>query len=498
MKQKIRNILKIVCFISAFLILFQNTQILLQDKWSEIRNTYARVKCFYEEKPRPDVVFIGTSHVYCHINPLLIFQEYGISCYDFSAPGLDFSAGKLYVEEALRTGPPKIIAIDALYVWTFLNREDKDRHRQWLDALPLSYNKIKYICYAFERNKKYKLNINHDSFLSYIFPLLRYHDRWKELSNSDLDWDPEMPFYHRAIHYHGYGTYYHTVFSDFDNYYDSVTFNEDILEENKKILLDISSLCSENGVELLLIKTPSQVWRQDLHNLTQQWADEYGIPFLDYNDIIEEIGIDITTDFMDKVEHLNDNGANKVSSHLGEYLQEHYSLPDYRGDPVYANWNEDWKVYQQDKASYFLTHEIDWANYIRKLQNPNYTIYIAARDNLGGGSHPELTGLASELGLSSDLSGKAHWGYLAIIDGGKVVCEQLSEDALDLECDIDGHHVNLVSESYTQGNRASIQIDYKEYFVNQRGMGIVVYDNILEDVVDSVTFDFHGGGIVYR
>lgn len=307
------------------------------------------------------------------------------------------------------------------------------------------------------------------------------------------------PYYHGAVHYHGYLPKYNTVEADYSHYYDPQDFDENILAENKRILSDIISICKKNGTELLLVKTPSPAWRQDFHDVIDKWAREYDVPFLDYNDILDEIGIDVSTDFMDQSQHLNDAGAAKLSHHLGQYLQEHYMLPDHRGEgAAYANWDKDWKIYQQDKASYFMVQETDWAEYVKKLKNPHYTIYLAAKDNLGGGSHPELTEFLHELGLTSELSGKAHWGYIAIIDNDKVLYERLSEDALDYEQMINGNHVKLVSESYTQGNQASIQINQKEYFVNRRGLGIVVYDNILGDVVDCVTFDFHGGGTPYR
>lgn len=80
-----------------------------------------------------------------------------------------------------------------------------------------------------------------------------------------------------------------------------------------------------------------------------------------------------------------------ITRWLCRYLQKHYELPDHRSDPAYEGWDYDWQVYQQDKASYFLSHETDWTSYPERLQNPNYTIYMAARDSLGSDKFPELT-----------------------------------------------------------------------------------------------------------
>ena len=53
---------------------------------------------------------------------------------------------------------------------------------------------------------------------------------------------------------------------------------------------------------------------------------------------------------------------------------------------------------------------------------------------------------------------------------------------------------NLVGEE-----DASIKIDENEYLLDtQRGLGIVVYDKILDKVIDSVTFDIKNNGKCYR
>lgn len=494
----IKQLLRILYFSLIFFLLLANSQMLFQDKWVSLSNSYARVRQFYQEEQRPEVVFIGSSHVHYNINPLQIFDEYGITSYDFASPDQDFSASRLYIEESIRMGPPKVIVLEVLNMTRFVNSEV--RHRQCLDQLPLSLNKLKYLLYSFERNKLHKSDVKYDSVVSYLFPTLRYHDRWDKLTKNDLDWDPEIPYYHGATHYHGYGPHYYTVEADFSGYDEPIAFDDSILEENEKIFSDIVAMCEQSGVELLLLKTPSPSWRRDKHDLVQRWAEKYHIPFLDYKDFLEEIGIDATTDFMDKSHHLNDNGVTKVSRHLGKYLQEKYQLPDHRGDSRYAVWETDYQIYEQDKASYFLSHETDWSRYLEKLKDPNYTIYVAAKDNLGGVLHPEL---AKQLCLIREdrgvtIEGKTHSSYLLVIDKGEVIYEKISDQAISYESETGKHRVEMESAHFKAGNKASIKIDYKEYFVDRRGIGIVVYDNILEDVVDCVTFDIHGGGTAYR
>ena len=47
----------------------------------------------------------------------------------------------------------------------------------------------------------------------------------------------------------------------------------------------------------------------------------------------------MTKDFRD-IAHLNNQGAAKVSSHMGAYLKEHFSLPDRRTDDKENSWDQ--------------------------------------------------------------------------------------------------------------------------------------------------------------
>lgn len=493
---KIKRAVGIICFLLIFLFLWQSIQAVFQDKWVNHVNGYARLKLFYEENLSPDVVFIGSSHVYCDINPLIIFQEQGISSYDFSSPDQSVEMTKLAVQEAIKTHSPKVIVIEPFLIMSLIRLEV--RSRQGLDAIPLSLRKLATVAAIFEDNVQFNAEIEYDSMLSYAFPLLRYHGRWEELTSNDFVLDQNVPYYHGAIHYYGYGPSYRVVETNFNNYNDSVDFDTDQLAEAKHYFTDIVKMCRESGVGLLLLKAPSPLWRQGYHDLIAEWANEYDVPFVDYNEMMDEIGINVKTDFRDVSSHLNDAGTTKLSHYIGEYLRDHYELADHRGDPAYDSWNDDWQVYQQDKASYFLSNETDWTSYLEKLENPNYTIYMAARDSLGANKFPELTAQFKSIGLTPELDTAALTGYLAVIDGGQIILERIQDTHLAWSGQVNGHSVELASESWNLGNFASIKIDGVERGLNRRGINIVVYDNLLNDFVDCVTFDLWNGGRAYR
>jgi len=484
----LKLITKGAIFCSIFFCLIFFLTKIFQPLWSNDYYMYQRVENFYETKNETEVVFIGSSHMYCSVNPLLLFQEYGISGYNFSSSGQNSLLNTLYVKETIKEKSPKVIVLDVLGFKT-LNISES-HHRKGLDAIPNSIDKIETILKQKQYNKLYGFNVQYDSTLSYIFPMLRYHARWGSINREN--------FVESDISYlHGYVPRYQTTEADFSKYGTKVNLF-DQYKDLKENFDDIVSICNKENVKLVLIKTPAQNWREGYSQIIKQWADEKKVPFIDYNLLMEDLNISAKHDFSDTQSHLNDQGATKLTLHLGKYLKDNYVLKDCRDDMSYISWDIDWLRYQQEKAAFFLKKEKDWTKYIGRLQNENYTIFIVAKDNIGGSAHPELVSKMNEIGVTSEINDKKWWSYQAIIDKEQIIYESLSDDPIEYSSDFNGHSINLTSKDWKQGNKGQIQIDGMEYFVDHRGIGIVVYDTVLEKIVDSVTFDLYAGGKAYR
>ena len=110
-------------------------------------------------------------------------------------------------------------------------------------------------------------------------------------------------------------------------------------------------LCEKNNAQLLLVSMPSpKNWNHKRHAEIQKYADGKGITYLDLNKKGEELGLNWTEDTQDKGDHLNVYGAEKVTSYLGNYLEENYELEDHRNDPTYEAWNQLAEQYKQNLA----------------------------------------------------------------------------------------------------------------------------------------------------
>ena len=79
----------------------------------------------------------------------------------------------------------------------------------------------------------------------------------------------------------------------------------------------------------------------------EELAAEDGIEYIDFNSRTEELGIKLEGDFSDKGDHLNLDGAIKISGFFGEYIEEKGDLTDHRQDGAYSDWNEELTEYDQ-------------------------------------------------------------------------------------------------------------------------------------------------------
>lgn len=96
----------------------------------------------------------------------------------------------------------------------------------------------------------------------------------------------------------------------------------------------IRELCEENDIRLLLVKAPSvsPVWYAEWEDQITAYADQYGLDYINYLELVDEVGIDFAEDTYDEGLHMNYSGAVKCADYLGGYLSGHYNLEDRRKD----------------------------------------------------------------------------------------------------------------------------------------------------------------------
>ena len=87
-------------------------------------------------------------------------------------------------------------------------------------------------------------------------------------------------------------------------------------------------------------------WNYEKHAGVEAYARENKIEYIDMNLFIDEIGIDWVHDTRDKGDHVNFEGAQKVTHFVGNYLKNTGLLSSHKGDKNYDMWNDDLDKYK--------------------------------------------------------------------------------------------------------------------------------------------------------
>ena len=134
-------------------------------------------------------------------------------------------------------------------------------------------------------------------------------------------------------------------------------------------------------------------------------------------------------------------------------------------------------------------------------ENPQYTVFIALRDDGSHSLNTEICDRLERLGLRQDIRGHYRWSYYAVT-GPDIMEEELSEEELSGNGVLsDGARYTIISQGGLSGAgggagrylTCSIKINGVEYAVQRIGLNFVVYDTENSCVVDSVEFNTYMG-----
>ncbi len=348
--KKHRWLFKLIIAVVITVLLLVFLQELLTPKYMSSSKEGAMVAEYYDYYGDNDVIFIGDCEVYENISPVTLYEEYGITSYiRGSAQQLMWHSYYL-LAETLEYETPKVVVFNVLAMMYGSNEDTGSQstreayNRMTLDGMRWSSYKWDAIQASLTDEEE-----ENNGAWSYIFPILRYHSRWNELSSEDF----KYLFNRDQVTDQGYlmQVGVQPVIGEYTDREPADTNFADICWE---YLDKIKDLCEENGITLILMKAPSlyPIWYDAYEEQIVEYAEEndlYYINFLDYQD---EIGIDWNTDTYDQGLHLNVYGAEKLSSYLGEILKEQADLPDRREDEkVSEKWEGIISTYDERKAA---------------------------------------------------------------------------------------------------------------------------------------------------
>ena len=262
-----------------------------------------------------------------------MYDEEGIKAYVRGSSQQLIWQSYYILKETLKYEIPKVVVLNVNSL-----RYGKDS-----DKVSEAYNRLMIDNMKWSKEKIDLINesmTEEENMLSYVFPILRYHSRFDELTKEDFKY----------------------LFKGKENTYNGFLVNKNIKpvtnlptkrnlasyefpKECIEYLDKIVKLCNENDIKLVLIKAPSvyPYWYDEYDEKIKDYSEENNIDYYNLLEKAEEIGLDYQFDTYDGGLHLNFYGAKKLSKYFAKILKSNYNLTDFSGDEIYDEKLEKYK-----------------------------------------------------------------------------------------------------------------------------------------------------------
>jgi len=327
--------------IVIFIISFLNPLLIIKSGYysSYYQGLYANTGDKY------DVVLLGSSHMHSAINPNILWNDYGMTSFNYASAGQPIDVTYYLLKEILKKQEKPIVVVDLYYLGLTEKYGNGPYISNVLDNMKFSKNKIEAIIACTPRWE----------WKNYIFPFAKYLNRWKVLTEEDYKFDKLSTYFEKGLNVGS------------EKYGKEIKANvliegvEDLPPKSEEYLNKIIDLSKEKGVKLIFTNAPYDdtstvgniTWHKapgKMFNKVEEICKENDIEFINYNKKLDEIEFDFKVD-MFNIGHLNIWGSNKVTKHLGEFLKGKYDLKDHRKDKNYEQWNKDYLLYLKKQAS---------------------------------------------------------------------------------------------------------------------------------------------------
>ena len=298
------------------------------------------------EKNTLDILFIGSSNSYESISPMELWNDLGITSYDYGISASRIHENYYFLKYAITKQSPKVIFMDVTTCF-YEDKQTEPMKRRSFDYFPFSKIKIEMMNDpVFENTFEDKVSI--------LLPLLRYHDRWNR---------PNIGYYNDKYEVFNKGfvisNSYNPVDKKIDNMHEEPKELE--LDEMNRTYLDkIIEFCKDNNLDLVLTAFPNyKDWDNNKSEAFKKYAAEKDVKFFEMNNV-SDTGIDWLKDTGDKGIHTNIIGSLKATKYMEKYIQENYSFEDKRNNKKYESWNKDYIKYKEilDKEIELLKDKI--------------------------------------------------------------------------------------------------------------------------------------------
>ncbi len=329
-----KKIVKTCVFLILLIIVLAKINDIFKFKYSD--GIYS-LKTFYELLENTvDVLVLGSRHAFEDINPAILYEKYGIAAFDLGGSVQSLWNTFYYLKEALKSQKPQLIVLEAY--GTVVDMEYSDSSPAIKNTYGMRWSR--------DKAEAIEASVPAESFYEFLIGPLQYHGRYLEVSEEDVL--PYMGREGRFKYWKGFENNM-AVREQLMPNVSHVKFSVELSEKSESYYRQIIELAQESKIPILVVIVPYSGindYDQGKYLRAMEIAAEYGVPFINYNTQMSEIGLEPSTDFADSA-HLNYLGNQKFTEYFGRYLTENYDLTDRRGESDYYTWEMNLKYYRE-------------------------------------------------------------------------------------------------------------------------------------------------------
>ena len=176
--KKVKSILSVLAVLLVFVLILDFFNRLLPPKYATELVEGSMIAQYYEEAGNHDVIFIGDCEVYSNFSPIEMYRQQGITAYVRGTSQQLIWQSYYILKETLKYETPKVVVFN-VNAMRYDEPVKEEFHRLTIDKMKWSPEKVGIIQASMTEE---------ETFLSYVFPILRYHSRLTELTAEDWEY----------------------------------------------------------------------------------------------------------------------------------------------------------------------------------------------------------------------------------------------------------------------------------------------------------------------
>ena len=172
----VKKIIRVLAVVLIPIVCLYLLTLLLTPKYVSDIPEGSMVEEYYDSSKNHDVLFLGDCEVYENISTVKMWEEYGITSYIRGSSEQLIWQSYYLLEDTLKYETPKVVVLNVLAM-SQAEAKSEAYNRMTLDGMRWSVSKL---------NSIKESMTDEETLLSYVFPLIRYHSRWSELTFDDV------------------------------------------------------------------------------------------------------------------------------------------------------------------------------------------------------------------------------------------------------------------------------------------------------------------------